>query len=164
MLLPAPARRQSSRRASAAALLAGGRALSRRASQRTLQRVGTIIFAPRRVVSAVSRYWLSRTAADPAAPAPAPDAPGAGICMCKATHAFAKEEPQEMSLDAGDFVLVLKAELDAASGWLFAEHLTSRSSGYVPTAYLAFVRDSLVMPAANAEAPLPALAAPTGIE
>ena len=84
--------------------------------------------------------------------------------MCKATHAFAKEEPQEMSLDAGDFVLVLKAELDAASGWLFAEHLTSRSSGYVPTAYLAFVRDSLVMPAANAEAPLPALAAPTGIE
>ena len=79
-------------------------------------------------------------------------------------HAFAKEEPQEMSLDAGDFVLVLKAELDAASGWLFAEHLTSRSSGYVPSAYLAFVRDSLVMPAANAEAPLPALAAPTGIE
>ena len=71
---------------------------------------------------------------------------------------------QTLELFGNEAAKGLKAELDAASGWLFAEHLTSRSSGYVPTAYLAFVRDSLVMPAANAEAPLPALAAPTGIE
>ena len=112
-----------------------------------MQRLGTIILnvgrgiRRRSVVSAVSRYWLSRTAADPAAPAPAPDAPGQGICICSCQHHFVPDEPQEMGLDVGDFVLVLKAELHTSEGWIFAEHVSGRSSGYVPVAYLQFVRE-----------------------
>ena len=77
----------------------------------------------------------------PAAPAPAPDAPGQGICICSCQHHFVPDEPQEMGLDVGDFVLVLKAELHTSEGWIFAEHVSGRSSGYVPVAYLQFVRE-----------------------
>ena len=76
-------------------------------------------------------------AADPRAPAPSAD-PGAGLCVCAAAYAFDARGSAELSLEAGDAVLVLELELaPAGDGWIFAESLAARgAAGYVPATYL----------------------------
>ena len=60
--------------------------------------------------------------------------------MCAAAYAFDARGSAELSLEAGDAVLVLELELElapAGDGWIFAESLAARgAAGYVPATYL----------------------------
>ena len=97
-------------------------------------------------------YWLARREIEPDAAPASPTDPGRGLDVVVARSAFAAESAAEMSLDAGDRVLINTAKRASSDDWVFAAKST-REAGYVPRHFLVAADDERAQAAPAAPTP-----------